>query len=49
MNPVFFQQMETILAPERLEAYRQDGSAPATTLARYLLNMALCETLYSPL
>jgi len=49
MNPVFFQQMETILAPERLDAYRQDGSAPATTLARYLLNLALCETLYSPL
>lgn len=49
MNLVLFEQMETILAPERLEAYRQDGSAPATTLARYLLNLALCETLYSPL
>ena len=49
MNPAFFQQVETILAPERLGAYRQDGATPATTLARYLLNMALCEALYSPL
>jgi hypothetical protein len=49
MNPAIFQQLEAILAPARLDAYRQDGAAPATTLARYLLNMALCETLYSPL
>ena len=49
MNPAFFRQVESILAPERIDAYRQDGAAPATTLARYLLNMALCETLYAPL
>jgi hypothetical protein len=49
MNPAFFQQVETILASERLDAYRQDGVPPATTLARYLWNMALCESLYSPL
>lgn len=49
MNPSFFQQVETILAPERLDAYRQDGVTPAITLARYLWNMALCEALYSPL
>jgi hypothetical protein len=49
MNPAIFQQVEAILAPERLDAYRQDGAVPATTLARYLLNMALCETLYSTL
>ena len=49
MNPVFFQQVESILSPERLDAYRQDGAAPAITLARYLWNMALCEALYSPL
>ena len=49
MNPVFSQQVESILAPERMDVYRQDGAAPATTLARYLLNMALCESLYSPL
>lgn len=49
MNPAFFQQVESILAPERLDAYRQDGAAPAVTLARYLWNMALCQALYSPL
>jgi hypothetical protein len=49
MNPGFFQQIETALAPERLDAYRQDGAAPVVALARYLLNMALCEALYSPL
>jgi len=32
MNPVFFQQVESILAPERLDAYRQDGAAPAITI-----------------
>lgn len=26
MNPAFFQQVETALAPERLDAYRQDGA-----------------------
>ncbi len=49
MNHNFFQQIQAILAPERLDAYRQDGVPPATTLARYLWNMALCESLYSPL
>jgi hypothetical protein len=49
MNRNFFQQLEAILSPERLDAYRRDGVAPATTLARYLWNMALCESLYSPL
>jgi len=49
MNHNFFQQIEAILAPERLDAYRQDAVPPATTLARYLWNMALCESLYSPL
>jgi hypothetical protein len=49
MNLAFFQSVESILAPERLDAYRQDGVPPATTLARYLWNMALCESLYSPL
>ena len=49
MNHDFFQQVESILDPERLDAYRQDGVPPVTTLARYLWNMALCESLYSPL
>lgn len=49
MNPAFFQQLETILATERLDAYRQDGVTQEITLARYLWNMALCEALYPPL
>ena len=49
MNPEFFQQVETSLAAERLDAYRQDGAAPATALARYLCNIAISESLYAPL
>lgn len=49
MNRTFFNQVETHLNPDRLDAYRQDGVDEATTMARYLLNMALCESLYSPL
>lgn len=46
MNPHFFQQIEGILHTERIDAYRQDGADHATTLSRYLLNMALSESLY---
>jgi hypothetical protein len=49
MNDQFFKQVEAVLAVERLEAYRQDGAGTLDTLARYLWNMALCESLYSPL
>lgn len=49
MDSTFFRQVETHLNPERLGAYRKDGVDDTTTLARYLLNMALCESLYSPL
>ena len=46
MNPAFFQQVETILAPERLGAYRQDGAAPATTLsAEHLAALQAGQTL----
>ena len=49
MDGEFFTHIESILATERLDAYRQDGADEITTLSRYLLNMALCESLYSPL
>lgn len=49
MNHNFFQQIEAILAAERLDAYRRDAVPPAIALARYLWNMALCESLYPPL
>ena len=45
MNPAFFQQIEGILHTERIDAYRQDGAAQDLTLARYMLNMALRESL----
>ncbi len=34
MNPAFFQQVETALASERLDAYRQDGATPVRTDAK---------------
>jgi len=49
MNIEFFSHIENVLASERLDAYRQDGAGEITTFSRYLLNMALCESLYSPL
>lgn len=49
MNARFVEQITAALAPDRLEAYRQDGASEDLALARYLLNLALCEALYSPL
>jgi hypothetical protein len=49
MNPTFFDRIQPALAVERLDAYRQDQAEPRVVLARYLWNMALCESLYSPL
>lgn len=46
MNPSFFHKIEGIIHTERIDAYRQDGADEKTTLARYLLNMALSEALY---
>lgn len=46
MNSAFFQKIEVILHSERLAAYRQDGADGSVTLARYSLNLALCESLY---
>ena len=46
MNSDFFQKIEVILHSERLDAYRQDGADGSVTLARYSLNLALCESLY---
>lgn len=53
MNGIFYSKIQGGLSSERLEAYavRSSGasSEAVVTLARYLLNMALCESLYSPL
>jgi hypothetical protein len=46
----FFDKIAESLSTERLEVYgQQDNPGPCIVLARYLLNMALCESLYSPL
>lgn len=53
MDSSFLQKIEQGLSCERLGAYAvSQGTTPpdsCATLARYLLNMALCESLYSPL
>ena len=49
MNSSGYDQIIQTLAPERLGAYGTDSDQPQLILARYLLNMALCESLYSPL
>lgn len=49
MNPAFFQPIEEILHTERIDAYRQDEANHIVTLSRYLLNMALSESLYPAL
>lgn len=49
MNAAFFQQIEDILHAERIDVYRQDGADHKLTLARYMLNMALSESLYPTL
>jgi hypothetical protein len=49
----FYRQLEFVLSPERMAAYAGDhaeGVSPQCLgLARYLLNMALCESLYGSL
>jgi hypothetical protein len=49
MNDVFFERLEAVLAVERLDAFRQGEATAIVTLSRYLWNMSLCESLYSPL
>jgi len=49
MPPGFFNRIESVLYAERINAYRQDGADELMTLARYMLNMALSESLYSSL
>jgi hypothetical protein len=49
MQESFFTALRETLSQERLEVYGCDGAAPSIVAARYLMNMALCESLYSPL
>ena len=48
MQVEFFQQVSSALSVERLSSYgRQDSADQETILARYLWNLAVCESLYS--
>lgn len=49
VQPLFIDLVASCLSVERLESYGTDGATPTIALARYLLNLALCESLYSPL
>lgn len=49
MNLRFYDQVVKHLNVERLDAYRQDDVDHTTALARYLLNIAICDSLYAPL
>lgn len=49
MDIDYFKRIEKIIAIERLNAYRQDGADEVNVFSHYLWNMALCESLYSPL
>ncbi|MFP4139058.1 MAG: hypothetical protein ACOCZU_01940 [Planctomycetota bacterium] len=49
MQEDFYRKLKVALAEERLAAYGKDGCEPVIVMGRYLWNMALCESLYSPL
>jgi hypothetical protein len=50
MQDDFFEHLASSLSVERLSSYRaRDGADECTTLARYLWNLAVCESLYSPI
>ncbi|MFG0244611.1 MAG: hypothetical protein ACF8MF_00990 [Phycisphaerales bacterium JB052] len=45
----YLKNLEILLSAERLGVYGADGAEPREVIARYLWNMALCESLYAPL
>jgi hypothetical protein len=49
MESAFYSKLEAKLSPARMAVYNADGRGPCIALARYLLNAALSEALYSPL
>ncbi len=53
-NPIknqvsFYTEIISALSMERMESYGDCNGNPKSVLARYLLNMALCESLYQPI
>ena len=49
MQHEFYKKVELALSQERLNVYGQDRPPYIVVMARYLWNIALCESLYSPL
>ena len=49
MNSEFFNSISRSLSGCRIDSYRQDGVVELTAMARYLFNIALCQSLYSSL
>ncbi len=49
MQRDFFEKLQAILSAERLSVYGRDEPGHGTVMARYLWNIAICESLYSPL
>lgn len=49
MQENFHKSIKESISTERFDAYCRDGADECTTFARYLWNMAVCESLYSPL
>jgi hypothetical protein len=49
IQAAFYAHIQRSLSAERLESYGDATVAPSVVLGRYLLNLALCESLYSPL
>jgi hypothetical protein len=49
IQAAFYAHIRRGLSVERLDAYGDASVSPSVVLGRYLLNLALCESLYSPL
>jgi len=49
MQQDFFKKLEAALSSDRLSSYGMDKPGSCTVMARYLWNIAICESLYSPL
>jgi ribosomal protein S16 len=49
MHQEFFESIEKAISTERLSPYGRDNPGPCAVMARYLWNIAICESLYSPL
>jgi len=49
MQGQYWKKLETCLSPDRLAAFGHDNPGHRTIAARYLWNIALCESLYAPI